>query len=416
MAKLMAGTAKVCITPPVMLMPAKSFLPIDLEDVYKDIYVRALVLQSEERKFVFINIESGDMSRTADFCAVLNERFGLRPEDLFFTVTHTHEAPSFANEHLSIISLPEKLAWVTAYGDFVIQKTVECVDTAIHSLRDARWGYGSGKSYINVCRDQQFEDGTWDLGYDFEGPSDKELSVLKVIDSEGRLIAALLNYAVHGTVCFFGADQEGKKHLISGDLPGMICEYLETRFEEDHAVFLWTSGAAGDQAPNFFPTYARYHHDKSHDQFFKTGYACWGLCEHLAQTQSIDAIRILNSIRSVQDSMKIHSVDRTLHLPSKPSENGADGGTVSIVLKLVLLDNTALFGVGGELVSQIGQRLKALSPVKQMMILTHIAERIDYLPDRIGFLRGTFEGTNTRVKDGCAEDFISNAMLEMFRA
>ena len=58
----------------------------------------------------------------------------------------------------------------------------------------AKWGYGTGKSYFNVNRDYPNEDGYWSQIDNYDGPSDKTLSVIKFTDDEDRLIAAVLNY------------------------------------------------------------------------------------------------------------------------------------------------------------------------------------------------------------------------------
>lgn len=412
MHRLLVGAAKVCITPPKEMMPAYSFLPIRLEAVYTDIFIRALVVDNSEREIVIIMIESSDLARIDDIRHVLKDQYGFEPEDILLAVTHTHEAPSFADYHPKVLEDRDKFAWVRKYGDFVVEKVAQCVGKAINAKRPARWGHGSGESYINVCRDQEFEDGTWGLGYDFAGPSDKELAVIKFVDDDGKIIAALLNYAVHGTACFTGKDQNDEKFLISGDLPGMISGYLEERYASDGAVFLWTSGAAGNQEPIFKTSYDRYNHDKTHERGFSPGYVCWGMCEHLAQRQGVDAVRILNEI-ALTDGMKISTVDKVLMLPREEREDSSQTGPVNLALKLMTFDDVALFGVGGELIAEIGLRLKEKAPFKKLLIVNHIAERIEYLPDKRGYDNRTFEGENTMVKGGCAEDYITPAMMQM---
>ena len=85
--------------------------------------------------------------------------------------------------------------------------------------------------------------------------------------------------------------------------------------------------------------------------------------------------------------------------------------------RLNRLDNTAFFGSEAyskeELIAEIGLRLKAKAPIKKLLIVNHIAERIEYLPDKRGYDNRTFEGQNTMVKGGCAEEYIMPAMMEM---
>lgn len=432
MGKIMAGAAKVKITPPEEMMPAHYHGNIIFEGVYRDIYVRALIFDNGDRRMAMIAYESGDVSRTADLLAALQEECGLEPENVQFSAVHSHESPTFSNEHWRMKGNPTKLAWVVSYGDFVIRQTVECVKAAIASMKPAKYGMGVGKSYINACRDEKFENGLWDQGRNFEGPSDKELMVLEFTDLEGRLIAALLNYAVHGTACYQGKDEKGERYLIAGDIPGMVSSYLEERYKEEQAVFLWTSGAAGNQNPIFFTAYQQYRHDGTHEMAYDLGYQKWMLAEHLAEVQAVDAVRILKGIDRLKQDMKITVVDKILMLPGQkvryegkmenPMERAnhpfcgiiEDAEPVELRLKLITIDDIGLLGLNGELCTEIGLHIKDASPLKRTFIVTHTAERAGYLPSKEGYDNHTIEFYATSVKDGCTEDHLIPAVLEMF--
>jgi hypothetical protein len=432
MSKLQAGAAKCSITPPAEMMPGIHFFGIELEGVYQNLYVRALVAESGGKKIAVITYDTGDMSRTADMCSALGKAYGFAPQELFFAATHTHEAPSFASEHHAFANDTTRRGWVVKYGDFVIAQTVECVGAAMAALRPARWGYGSGNSYVNVCRDQRFENGVWGEGRDYEAPSDKTLAVLKFVGANGGLIAAVLNYAVHGTVCFLKKDEKSEKYLISGDFPGMMSEYLEERYADENAVFLWTSGAAGNQNPLFHCSYSMFAPNGSPAEPVDAGYASWKLCEHLAQTQALDAVRILNDTDAAADSMAITTQTRTLTLPGhtlvypggrEPRRgvepfNGAieDGPPVVLKLNLITLDDVALFGINGELDAAIGLHMKAASPLKNTIIVGHTAERVGYLPTKQSYENRTFAFYASFVKDGVTEEHLLPVFLEMIEA
>lgn len=433
MSQLLAGAAKICITPPDNLMPAFSNFTTLLEEVYSDIYVRSLIFNNGVRKFVFVTYDSPDMSRTNDIKKAIEKECGFEATNIFFAATHSHESPTFAYNHPAVISTPEIHKWAKSYGDFIIEQTIKCISEAAKSLRPARYGLAKGNSYINVNRDQLYEDGVWGQGRDFEGASDKTLSVLKVEDYDGKIIAALINYAVHGTCCFLKKDEKDEKFLIAGDLPGMESQYLEEHYKKDGSIFLWTSGAAGNQNPIFFTQYEKYNHDKSHQLYYDMGYRAWGLCEHLAQTQATDVIRLMNNIPRMKSTMNIFSLNRTIMLPGQQvvykNTNKSkqvkhighrdeftieDADPVKLEVWLLTLDDYAFIGLNCELFCEIGIRLKAVVPLKDTIVITHTGERIGYILDKEGYDKRTVEFYTSRVKDGVTEEYLIPTIIDMF--
>ncbi len=114
-------------------------------------------------------------------------------------------------------------------------------------MRPARYGYGGGKSYINMNRDYEDELGGWVQAPNPERFCNKTVSVMKFVNESGNLICAIANYGMHATLGFLQPDIDGKMK-VCGNVPGAASEYVEARFGHG-AVAIWTSAAAGDQNP-----------------------------------------------------------------------------------------------------------------------------------------------------------------------
>src|SRR5262249_19023066 len=72
-------------------------------------------------------------------------------------------------------------------------------------------------------------------------PVDRELLVLRVEDTKGKVIAHAVNFAAHPTM------QETKTLKFSADYPGAMAELVE---KETGAPCLFLQGAAGDLSTN----------------------------------------------------------------------------------------------------------------------------------------------------------------------
>lgn len=438
---LRAGAAKVCITPPPALMPAyNTAFHIEYKYVQDDIFVRTLVLESGGRRALFIVIEVNDMGRTEALKDALQDAFGFERELIFCTVTHTHETPAIDYTHYKEDGGEPKQAQnefqyregrkegvverVIRYGDFVIERAVECTRQALASMREARVGCGVGTSYVNVNRSVRFENGRYYSGINFEGPSDKTLTVMKVTDPEGHLIAALANYAVHGSVCFFQKGKGMDDIAISGDLPGMASAYVEERYRDDGAVCLWTSGAAGDQIPFVSHLTARFNHDGTPGTPDPIDDVIWDICRSTAEMHAVDIIKVLKRtftpwtrLRFYGDGASVFTTrQREIPMGTDPSRvEIVEDGVVEIKLCVMTVGDMAFLGINGEISSPIGARLRELSPYPYTFVIPHTAERVEYLPTKEEYDERSTRFFATIVKDGVTEQLVRPVYMKLLQ-
>lgn len=423
------GASKVVISPYGEMLPFPSMdgrrddLTKCYGKIYRDIHVRTVAVESGGKTAIFMTFELASGCCTARIRKTLQEKYGIDPKYVSFSATHNHEAVFPTSLLLGGDMGGNEIT--DMYEEYVYAQAIKSADEAIAAMEPAKYAFGKGNSYINACRDQELLDGSWVQGRDFEGPCDKTLAVLKFVSLEGRLIAVIMNYGMHGTACYLKKDEAGETMMVAGDVPGFVSDFVEAHYAADNTVAAWTIAAGGNVNPIFFCGYLMYDADGQTGGFFNPGFDSWKMAEHLGQTQGIDAVRIIDGIKDckLKDKMYIKVVDRIVTVPGqkrvgrgiKGNDNFVieDGDPVDIRLKVMTLDDIAILSINGELVAEIGIRLKEALPVKDVMIFSVSEESVGYLPDKRGYNNHTFAFFGTRVKDGLTEEYITPAYLEM---
>lgn len=443
MYELYAGAAKRCISPlPDMLPLPQQHMngTAAYTGVRRDIYVRALVLDNGVKRMAFVVQEMPDPMNDRELKAAIYELTGIPAEDVFYCATHNHCVSLPAQLDTEGCQKPDARVHYTQndyqFAHHVLEQSAQAVAEACAALRPARYGYGTGSSYINVNREEQTPDGDFYIfGHNFEMPSDKTLAAMKFVDEEGKLLACLLNYPVHSNVSFRVMDDDGGLK-INNDVCGEVASFVERAFEKDGTVCLWTMAAAADQTP-MYTLFHEYLPDMTfcpgemYNHFLPTFH--WKLAEHLGQRQGVDAVHLLNSITRLKRVMKLQTNEQILFFPMARVE-GYDGldernnrsenfhivdvpeGKVRIAVKLITLGDVAIFGTGCEITTPIGLRLKSESPYKNLMVVTLYRERgamSGYVVDKKGYELRTSTFYRNGIKDGMGEDGLVQALLDM---
>lgn len=449
MEKLRVGAAKVRINPLPDMYPIPS-TDRDLgaaeyyiqSEPYDDMYVRALVIDNGRVRVAMIVYELGNVPTIAGLSTTLSEAAGVKPEHLFVVATHNHSAPRVKN-----VSEEEK-AFSEKYNALLVRWGCEALEKAADGLRPARYGYGETLSYINTNRDLQTFGGFWLEGRNLAAYSDKTLAMIKFVDMEGEVIAALLNHATHATCIYLmrDADHKGK---TSGNFPGIACEFVE-QYYGNGAIALWTSGAAGDQNPLLS-------HGLQYD--YPDGFTAavqypdgvgYMQMELMGRTHGGDAVKGLNAITLLSENMPIAFARNNAVLPTQKFKYGkpeswnelrpgcqgprpADSvyGKVPeykkaemipdpehpayLKLKFLKLGDIALFFINAEVYSLLGKRIKDLSPYKKTIIVTICGtadHRVEYIQDKAS-AHHTVLQHYSRVIPGSADELVLECEAEL---
>lgn len=364
------------------------------QEIHDHIYARAIVLDDGAVQAAVISCEVINIPNAVweSLTQRMPKETGIAAENLLVAGVHTHGAPSLRGGYTEVGA--NSAAYTARLEDAV----VEAVRQAKANLQPARVGVGSGTAYVNINRRELTPDRGWWLGYNADGPSDKTVAVIKFETLAGEPIAIFSNYAVHGVV------MGGKNLQLTGDLPGATSRFIEEHFK-NKVIAPWTSGAAGDQNPVSRATTA----------------SDFTLVPALGQILGEEVIRVAARIRT-SPKVRLRAAGRVVTCPGQTAEPGPrprkevkfhDSDPVNIRLSLLMIDDIALAGVSGEVLTMIGQRLKRESPFTNTIMVTHTNGSSGYIPDDAAYDQVSYEITTSHLKRGCAEGAIVNGFVEM---
>jgi hypothetical protein len=209
-------------------------------------------------------------------------------------------------------------------------------------------------------------------------------------------LAVLSNYGVHGTVLGPGNLQ------ISSDLPGATSRYVENHYG-GKVISPWTSGTAGDQDP-----------------IYRVGTDFQNVVA-LGTILGEEVARVADTVKTTNRA-HVHGMQRVVTCPGKRTVQAPgpgreykfeDSDPVAIRLSLLVINDIAITGVSGEVLTNVGLRLKKESPFNRAIMITHCNGSSGYLPDDAAYDQVSYEILTTLVKRGCAEDAIVNGLVAM---
>jgi len=176
----------------------------------------------------------------------IQQQLGIPPRSIWWMATHTHSAPEIGPPGVVAAFMPERYNQASTgesnpeYTDFQEAKLIEGLRQARQQLQPARLAFGLGFSTANIDRRAMDDHGNMTIGLNPDGPTDRQIGLIRLETLDGKLIALLANYPIHGTVL-------GEDNLkITGDCLGVVSQYVEQKLG---APMLFINGAEGNLAP-----------------------------------------------------------------------------------------------------------------------------------------------------------------------
>jgi hypothetical protein len=296
-----------------------------------ELSVRALVLEQEGTR---VAIVSADF---LGFPALLGNQVRQAVKEIpagniIIGATHTHSAPD-------CYGFPDGKGGTARdekYVASVCARMVEAINEAVANLKPARikiaTGEAHGKIAYNYYADQLY---------------DPRCHVIQAVDASGKVIATLVNYAVHPEVIGSG------KGICSPDLVGPLYDQL-TAQGGGTGIFMNSAQGGMVTADN-----RRTDGAEARD---------WKECQRIGTLLADEALRIIKAAPE-QASPKLYCASRPLKLPidsplmralvkELPGGGGMAGDSITTQMNLVNLGNAQILTIPGEALPNIGYYLK----------------------------------------------------------
>ncbi|MCP4258980.1 MAG: hypothetical protein GY774_15965 [Planctomycetes bacterium] len=393
---LQAGTAKVDITPkkPVKMSGygARTGLSTGIHD---PLSARVVVFRNNGKRLILVSSDIlGYYGGTDEYIgkAILSE-FNLEPSELFLSAIHTHAGPTLTidkeNGH------PNNLE----YTKHLKGKLIKVIREALSNFEPVQIGAGVGYSPIGINRRELRFDNTGNssirLGRNPYGPTDKEVLVAKVTSDEGETIAALFDYAIHGT------SLGGKNYTISGDVIGLAEQFVEKILRDD-VIAAGFAGASGNIDPWYRVLPA-----------FNTEPGWVPEPVLLGTMLGEEAVHTFRDIDKVTGGGEISTAFAALELPGKQRNETTmkkDTPPSRFNVTVARVGDIAFVGLSGEVLTEIGMAIKAGSPYKHTFVITHCNGAHGYLAPEHLYLEEGYEISSSPFAPKAADIVVKKAV------
>lgn len=377
-----ASAVKVDITPtqPKQLL---GYGPRKSTGVHDRIHHRIVAFDDGYKRFFLVSSELCLVSPSEydHVAALLKQRLSIDANDFWWTMSHTHSAPEVGVPGLAESFMGEryKHSVDTAYTTFVEQTLIMGIEEAIRKLEPAKLVAGWGFSQANINRRAIDVDGKASLGLNPDGPTDRRIGVIRLEKTDGKPLALIANYPIHGTVL----GQENTQ--ISGDVTGVVSKYVE---DSIGAPVLFVNGAAG----NLAPIYSVYPNAQA---------------GHLNQFRVLLGDKILEANRrliSGDENVRLYTGSTIVESPrkaglrwptylsnySKPGRNGVN--LVQLPIRFLRInDDIAIWAAPLELFCEISNEIRDRSPFPFTFYFGYTNGWLGYLPSAKEWPHGGYE-------------------------
>lgn len=379
--KLRASVVKIDITPdvPKQLLGYGARVSTGIND---RIYHRIIAIDDGVSQFFLVSSDICVISPSEydHLASLVQKQLGVDPLNFWWSATHTHSAPEVGVPGLPEVFMGDRYKHPvdTAYTNFIEQSIIRGIKEAREKLTPAKMGIGWGYSQANINRRAIDPNGKSTLGLNPDGAVDRRIGIIRLEKESGGVIALIANYAIHGTVL------GGENLLISGDVTGIVSEYVE---EKIGAPVLFINGAAG----NIGPIYSVYPNPRAgHLYHFKVLLGDKILEANKQITATLDSLQLFTGSIVVEGPRK-----ENLSWPADLAKySSVKGGRNMVRLPLRFLkmnSDIAIWSAPLELFCEISNEVRDRSPFPYTFYFGYTNGWLGYLPNEDAWQYGGYE-------------------------
>lgn len=401
-AEFQVGTALRIITPdPLLPVSGGVGIPKPSKEKKGELTARAIVFRQGDVSVAVVQLDSlGFPSALGNrVCAQVPR---LPKANILIGSTHTHSAPD-------CYAFPDGKGGHTGdlkYMDFVCNKAAEAVNDALDHLQPANLRVATGEAKGKIA-------------YNYYAPDlyDRRMSVIQAVDSNGKTLATLVNYAIHPEVLGSGVG------IVSPDAIGPLCDKLQ---EQTGGFAMFMNGAQGGMitADN---------RDLSNPRDLVRGVwndsRTWDECLRIGHLMADEALRIVKEAPVQKDPKLVcEALDVKFPVESPMMQAIITGSplkysfnpdrSVTTRLNLVNLGNAQILTIPGEALPNIGFYLKRKMRGEHNLLFGLTNDAFGYILTKVDFMSFPRYDYVSRTSLGemTGEILIENALLMIDRA
>jgi len=394
---LSAGAARTVINPPmgVDLCGYAGRVP-GCTGIHDDLHAKALALSDGRTQAAIVSLDLVGLGggQVAWIRGEASRRTGIPGGNVLIGASHTHAGP--ASQTIRACGYAND-----AYVEDLLSRIVWAVESALRSMRPARFGFGTAHANIAINRRYRAPSGEVQIGENAGGVTDPEVGIWHFTDQEGRPLATVFNYACHAVV------MGGDNRLVSADWPGAAQRAIEAGIGRQ-AMFL--QGCCGNINPRERGTFEAV--EQTGREVAEAVLAALAVIRSSADlemsiaSETVDVplqrpISLAEAERTVRESAETLAKDdiplHERHLCQAYHDwaqaiisRGATAPTsVPFEVQRLSLDDAHIIGLPGEVFVEYALNLKKLRP--NVMVSGYTNGNVGYVPTRKAFEDGGYE-------------------------